>query len=218
MAKMDEILGKAKDIASDAMEKAKEYDYKGKAEELKEKATETVEKAKAYDYEAKAKEMSETVKNYDYKSEAENIRNGGIKYFWNKHKKLAIIVLVVLIIGVIKLFSGNGSDAMFIRNDDTAVDIAIDRTYKAVGGKDPQFVSADIIERNKNSNGYIIEVIWKEDTAYRFTTNFVVFVGIKDDSDKNNIQYSYNYFFTQSENYEKELVPKLKAEVNWDNQ
>ncbi|MBQ6794690.1 MAG: hypothetical protein IJO83_00935 [Clostridia bacterium] len=218
MAKMDEILGKAKDMASDAMEKAKEYDYKGKAEELKEKAAETVEKAKAYDYEAKAKEMSETVKNYDYKSEAENIRNGGIKYFWNKHKKLAIIVLVVLIIGVIKLFSGNGSDAMFIRNDDTAVDIAIDRTYKAVGGKDPQFVSADIIERNKNSNGYIIEVIWKEDTAYRFTTNFVVFVGIKDDSDKNNIQYSYNYLFTQSENYEKELVPKLKAEVDWDNQ
>ena len=215
---MDEILGKAKDMASDAMEKAKEYDYKGKAEELKEKAAETVEKAKAYDYEAKAKEMSETVKNYDYKSEAENIRNGGIKYFWNKHKKLAIIVLVVLIIGVIKLFSGNGSDAMFIRNDDTAVDIAIDRTYKAVGGKDPQFVSADIIERNKNSNGYIIEVIWKEDTAYRFTTNFVVFVGIKDDSDKNNIQYSYNYLFTQSENYEKELVPKLKAEVDWDNQ
>ena len=218
MAKMDEILGKAKDMASDAMEKAKEYDYKGKAEELKEKAAETVEKAKAYDYEAKAKEMSETVKNYDYKSEAENIRNGGIKYFWNKHKKLAIIVLVVLIIGVIKLFSGNGSDAMFIRNDDTAVDIAIDRTYKAVGGKDPQFVSADIIERNKNSNGYIIEFIWKEDTAYRFTTNFVVFVGIKDDSDKNNIQYSYNYLFTQSENYEKELVPKLKAEVDWDNQ
>ena len=215
---MDEILGKAKDMASDAMEKAKEYDYKGKAEELKEKAAETVEKAKAYDYEAKAKEMSETVKNYDYKSEAENIRNGGIKYFWNKHKKLAIIVLVVLIIGVIKLFSGNGSDAMFIRNDDTAVDIAIDRTYKAVGGKDPQFVSADIRERNKNSNGYIIEVIWKEDTAYRFTTNFVVFVGIKDDSDKNNIQYSYNYLFTQSENYEKELVPKLKAEVDWDNQ
>ncbi|MDD6563869.1 MAG: hypothetical protein PUF08_02185 [Clostridiales bacterium] len=207
------------------VDKVKNYDYKGKAEEMKEKASDIADKAKSYDYKSKAEEVKETVTNYDYKGEAENIKKGGFKYFWSKHTKLSIAIMCVIIIGIVGFFVGNSdnnisnnsSDAMFMRDDDLAVDMAIDRTYKAVGGKDPQFVSADVIERNKN-NEYLIEVIWKEDTAYRYTTNFVVYIGIKKKLSDTKWDYNYNYLFTQSENYLEDLVPKLKSKVEWDNQ
>lgn len=209
-----DYIGKAeqlKEKASDIADKAKNYDYKGKAEDIKESVSN-------YDYKEKAKEISETIKNYDYAGEAQNIKKGGFKYFWSKHKKLSIIMMCVIVIGIIGLFMGNSDNsydnAMFMRDDDLAVDMAVDRTYKAVGGKDPQFVSADIIERNKN-NEYLIEVIWKEDTSYRYTTNFVVYIGIKEKLSDNNWDYNWNYDFTQSENYLEDLVPKFKADIGW---
>lgn len=85
-SKADELKAKA----NEAVDKAKAYDYKGKAEEIK-------EAAKNYDYTEKAKEISESVKNYDYKAETENIKKGGIKYFWNKHRKLSIAIIIVLV-------------------------------------------------------------------------------------------------------------------------
>lgn len=234
MSKLDEVANKAKEKASEIAEQAKNYDYKGKVEEIKTKATNIADKAKeydykakaeeiketvtSYDYEKKAKEISDTVRNYDYKNEAENIKKGGIKYFWSEHKKLSIIMMCIIVIGIIGLFMGNSDNsydsAVFMRDDDLAVDMAVDRTYKAVGGKDPQFVSADIIERNKN-NEYLIEVIWKEDTSYRYTTNFVVYIGIKGQLSDNNWDYNWNYDFTQSENYLEDLLPKFKSDIGW---
>ena len=61
-------------------DKVKGYDYKGKAAELKAKANETIDKAKSY----------------DYRSETENIKKGGIKYFWNMHRKLSICIMCFL--------------------------------------------------------------------------------------------------------------------------
>lgn len=218
MSKFEEIANKAKEKVNEAVDVAKNYDYKAKAEELKEKASDIADKAKDYDYKEKAKEITDTVKNYDYKNEAENIKKGGIKYFWSTHKKSSIIMVCIIVIGIIGLFMGNSdnssNNAMFMRDDDLAVDMAVDRTYKAVGGKDPQFVSADIIERNKN-NEYLIEVIWKEDTSYRYTTNFVVYIGIKEKLSDNNWDYNWNYDFTQSENYLEDLVPKFKSDIGW---
>lgn len=104
-------------VLNDFADKIKAYDYKGKAEELKVKANETMDKVKSYDYKEKTDKIAETVKNYadkakdvsdtimtyDYKTESENIKKGGIKYFWNRHKKLS--VCVVCFIAVIGIFT-----------------------------------------------------------------------------------------------------------------
>ena len=243
MSKLDEIKNKAKETASEIADKAKNYDYKAKAEELKEKASDIADKAKNYDYkskaeeikenvknynyEEKAKEFSEAAKNYDYKGEAEKIKKGGLKYFWNKHRKLSIAFIAIIVIGFFVFPNSDENNIdntsktatenvvkKFIKDDDLAVDIAVDLTYKAVGGKNPEFLSSDIIERNKR-NGYLIEVIWKEDSSNRYTTNFVVFIGINEKLPNDKWDYKYNYLFSQSPNYLEDLVPKLKSKVEW---
>ncbi len=217
MSKFEEIANKAKEKVNEAVDVAKNYDYKAKAEELKEKASDIADKAKEYDYKEKAKEITDSVKNYDYKNEAENIKKGGIKYFWNKHKKFSIIAIILLVVGFVVFSNSNNTDntdGKFIKNDDMAIEIATDRTYKGVGGKNPQFISADIIERNKN-NEYLIEVIWKEDTSNRYTTNFVVYIALNKKLSDNSWDYNWNYDFTQSENYLEDLVPKFKSDIGW---
>lgn len=268
MSKLDDIKNIAKEKAAVVADKAKNYDYKGKAEELKEKAADLAEQAKNYDYRAKAEEIKETVanydykekvkevteavknfdyeekakeitedvKNFDYKGEAENIKKGGLKYFWSKHKKLSIAIIIILVVGVVALSNSNNTDTAnvtqnevatnsqdseksrkkYIKNDDKAIEIATYCSYKGVGGKDPQFVSADIIERNKK-NEYLVEVIWKEDTSYRHTTNFVVYIRLNEKLSDDKWDYNWNYLFSQSENYLNDLVPKLKETVEWTN-
>ena len=97
-SKVEQLKEKASDIA----DKAKNYDYRGKAEDIKETVSN-------YDYKEKAKEISETIKSYDYIGEAENIKKGGFKYFWNKHKKLSTVAIaVVLVLIIMTKFTGGG--------------------------------------------------------------------------------------------------------------
>lgn len=54
--------------------------------------------------------ISDKVKNYDYRTEAENIKKGGIKYFWNKHRKLSLCVLCFVIVLCVSLCFGNNNE------------------------------------------------------------------------------------------------------------
>ena len=117
-------------VLNDFADKIKAYDYKGKAEELKVKANETMDKVKSYDYKEKTDKIAETVKNYadkakdvsdtimtyDYKTESENIKKGGIKYFWNRHKKLS--VCAVCVIAVVGIFTYVNNKKVTVSNNE----------------------------------------------------------------------------------------------------
>jgi len=90
MSTFEEIKNKAKKKAEEVAEQAKNYDYKGKAEEIKTKAADIAEKAKEYDYKAKAEEIKETVKNYDYEGKAKEVADTVKNYdYEGKAKEVA---------------------------------------------------------------------------------------------------------------------------------
>lgn len=177
---------KLKSKATEVSEKAKNYDYKGKAEEIKEnisnydykeKAKEIKETVKNFDYEEKAKELSNTVKNYDYKGEVENIKKGGLKYFWSKHKKLSIgIVAVLCIIISFAVFGGNNSSRKFanLPEDEiyemlNSISIDGDGSLGSVG-------NAILHTVNIGNSNYHINCEFLDDNKYKITVsgNFIV--------------------------------------------
>lgn len=152
------------------VDKVKNYDYKGKADEMKEKASDIADKAKNYDYKAKTEEVKEAVTNYDYRGEAENIKKGGFKYFWSKHKKLSIAVIVLALAIVIipnlnkkdavvneattqvNTDSKSSSKAEYKTNlsNEEITNIAI-MTFEAsyISSSSPQFIGSEIIGQDK---------------------------------------------------------------------
>ena len=94
MSKFDEIKEGAKKVATEAADKAKNYDYKGKTEELK-------EKVQNYDYKAKAEELKDKVQNYDYEGTVNSIKHNKSKIKKVLFAALAIVaVFLVLSIGI----------------------------------------------------------------------------------------------------------------------
>lgn len=174
MSKFDEIKNKAKEKVAEVAEQAKSYDYKAKAGEIKEavtsydykeKAKEVTEAVKGFDYEGKAKEVADTVKNYDYKAEAENIKKGGLKYFWSKHRKLSIGIVAVLILCAVFMPKSNDINTPNVPgesqsqskvkyktklSDEEITNIAI-MTFEAayMSSSSPQFIDAEIIGQDK---------------------------------------------------------------------
>lgn len=91
-------------VLNDFADKIKAYDYKSKAGELKVKANETIDK----------------VKSYDYKAASENIRNGGIKSFWYKHKNLPIYIMCFIVVICILLYCGDAINETNTYSDSTS--------------------------------------------------------------------------------------------------
>lgn len=211
-AKNYDYKGKAEELktkAADVAEKAKNYDYKGKAEELKEKAVDIADKAKDYDYKEKAKEMSEkvknfdyegkakevadTVKNYDYKGEVENIKKGGLKYFWNKHKKLSIGIVAVLFIIISFSIVGNNISK---QNDNKS-----SRTKIVYANLPDEEIYAMLNEIFVDGNGYlgrvgdaILNTVNIGDSNYKLTCEVV-------DDNKYKITVSGNFKVAVIERY-----------------
>lgn len=220
--KVEEIRTKATDIA----DKAKEYDYKSKAEEIKEavtsydykeKAKEVTEAVKGFDYEGKAKEVADIVKNYDYKAETENIKKGGLKYFWSKHKKLSIAAIIILVVGVVALSnsndtdtanvkqnevatnsqSGEKSDEKFIRDDDFILEYASKSDYR---------FKYKIVERDKYNRYLVSGEVSKDYAKYMSEEIVVIIYQIKDD-------YTVREFKETNPNKKqlKSIIEKMKS-------
>lgn len=220
---------KVKDKAADIADKAKSYDYKAKAEEVKEtvtnydykgKAKEVTEAVKNFDYEEKAKEISDTIKNYDYKGEAENIKKGGFKYFWSKHKKLSVAVIAIFAISCIVVFNSNNADTKhndistntktnskavskddkFIRDDDFILDYASKSDYR---------FKYKIVERDKYNRYLLTGEALKDYEKYMTEQVAVIIYQI-------NADYTVREFKETNPN-KKQLKSMIKTMKSYDN-
>ncbi len=226
MEKFKEKAEQLKAKAMEAADKAKNYDYKAKAEEIKEtvanydykeKAKEVTENVKNFDYEGKAKEISETVKNYDYKGEVENIKKGGFKYFWSKHKKLSVAILAIAALCIMLFVNMGSSKSGYKTNlsDKEIINCArIVFEANTYSNSTPQFVGGEVI--GQDEYGRCAAILEYETNGITGVTSWYVFCdGIKTDDTIN----TQNAIVEQSMNNSslRETTIKVRKEqFGWD--